>query len=540
MIKEIHIKGYRLFEHFCLYPDTGMNLLVGGNSAGKSTLLEAVMLALTGRINGYRAVDMLNPYWFNQNNVDRFFTNLAHKRAVNPFPEFQIDVYLDLPDGDLQRMRGVNNMRHQDATGLSVHAYPDPEYVQEIEDYVKQDNCPHIVPVEYYRLDWTDFADNIVIRKPKDLDVSMIDTRTIRSDRAMDYYTRQVLEERLEAKDRNNIAAEHRKMRAQLSEQVLKDINESLHEDTKSLGIPAVGVQVDQSRSTSWENTITPQIDEIPFALAGQGEQAFAKTILTLKSNAEATQAVFIEEPENHLSHTMLRKLLAHVDQSRERRQLFITTHSSYVLNRLGLDQLILMTKSEGQRFAKLTPSTIDFFKRASGFNTLRIVLAENVVLVEGPSDEIVFNRFFKDMRGKEPLECGIDIITLNGVSFERGLELAHLLGRKMAILRDNDGKKPDHWIKKFSPYLEEGVRQSFIGNPEEGYTLEPQIIKANDEKRIADILNIDETKDPESWMKANKTEAAMRIASSSETLEPPSYIADAIHFLANGIDTGV
>lgn len=52
MITRIVIQGYRLFEEFELEPNPGMNILVGDNDAGKSTLLEAISLALTGRLNG--------------------------------------------------------------------------------------------------------------------------------------------------------------------------------------------------------------------------------------------------------------------------------------------------------------------------------------------------------------------------------------------------------------------------------------------------------------------------------------------------------
>ncbi len=44
MIKDLRIDGYRLFHHFELQPITGVNLIVGDNNSGKSSLLEAVYL----------------------------------------------------------------------------------------------------------------------------------------------------------------------------------------------------------------------------------------------------------------------------------------------------------------------------------------------------------------------------------------------------------------------------------------------------------------------------------------------------------------
>jgi len=52
MIERIVVRGYRLFQNFELEPDKGLNIIVGGNEAGKSTLLEAISIGLTGRANG--------------------------------------------------------------------------------------------------------------------------------------------------------------------------------------------------------------------------------------------------------------------------------------------------------------------------------------------------------------------------------------------------------------------------------------------------------------------------------------------------------
>lgn len=73
MINRILIKGYRCFEHLDLQPNVGLNIIVGDNESGKSTLLEAIALALTGKINGRWAQEELNPFWFNQPDVARFF-----------------------------------------------------------------------------------------------------------------------------------------------------------------------------------------------------------------------------------------------------------------------------------------------------------------------------------------------------------------------------------------------------------------------------------------------------------------------------------
>jgi putative ATP-dependent endonuclease of OLD family len=52
MIERVVIRGYRCFKLLDFEPNARLNIVVGDNAAGKSTLLEAIGLALTGRSNG--------------------------------------------------------------------------------------------------------------------------------------------------------------------------------------------------------------------------------------------------------------------------------------------------------------------------------------------------------------------------------------------------------------------------------------------------------------------------------------------------------
>lgn len=536
IISRVDIRGYRKFKYFTFKPKSDINIIVGGNEAGKSTLLEAITLALTGRVNGARVADYLNPYWFNVEEVEEFFNRPAGERTHKDAPEFRIDVYLETDNRDLQMLRGVNNMERRDSVGLSIWAHPDYEYVGELDEYLKEEDCPTVLPVEYYVVEWQSFAGFPISRRPRGLSISMIDSRTIRSERGVDYYTKQILETRLDPKDRNRVSVEHRKLRTVLGESVLQDLNESLAHNNDSGGGLKVGLQVDQSRSTSWENTLVPDIRNVPLPLAGQGNQAVAKTLLAMGRNADTTGLVFIEEPENHLSHTTMRRLISHIEESASGRQVFITTHSSYVLNRLGLNQLILLGNGNSAQFDDLQEDTVRYFKKLSGFDTLRLILAELIVIVEGPSDEMVFNRFFSDRFGREPLDCGIDVMSISGVSFKRCFELAALLDRQLFALRDNDGESVNHWKRQMSPYSKDGARSIFVGEPEAGTTLEPAIEKANSIEQLHLVFPGTKQENISEWMLKHKTDSALEIASSDHSLDPPEYFNEVLEALETKI----
>jgi hypothetical protein len=143
----------------------------------------------------------------------------------------------------------------------------------------------------------------------------------------------------------------------------------------------------------------------------------------------------------------------------------------------------------------------------------------------------MMFERAFRDSENCLPMSKGIDVISMGGVALRRSLQVCAALQRPAAALRDNDGKTKAHWQSRFAADLEAGVRELFIGDPALGHTLEPQILDVNGDGTIRAILGYDGDKTTREWMSENKTEAALRIADSSETIAFPQYVLDAIEF---------
>ncbi len=119
MIERIIISGYRCFESLDFEPNQGLNIVVGDNESGKSTLLEAISLVLTGRSNGRWLGEELNPYWFHRPNVTSFFQGSPTPALA---PEFFIELYFSDSHDPLQAMRGVNNSLKEDVPGVLVKA----------------------------------------------------------------------------------------------------------------------------------------------------------------------------------------------------------------------------------------------------------------------------------------------------------------------------------------------------------------------------------------------------------------------------------
>lgn len=530
MITKVHINGYKKFKDLSFTPNKGINILVGANDSGKSTLLEAIRLCIEKKSGSARAQDTPNPYWFNVERVQEFFKTLNSKGindALQILPSIYIEVHFDVPNGADQFLSGMHNISKKESTGISLTIKFNKDYEQEIKEYFSNNKeIPPVVPTEYYSMSWRGFSGRPV-SGAKLQKILSIDSSSVHSSKGLDQYTRQVVDENLSFQDKNEIALEYRRLHYSLTNSALAEINKRV---SKNLPISSskkgiVQLQIMESGASTWNSVVAPSIDNLPFSMAGQGSQVIAKVRLLLNNPSNKNEYIFIEEPENHLSHTHLREFLTIIEETTIERQVFITTHSPFVLNRLGLDKFILINGDNTQVFGNLKKDTIQFFKKVSGFDTLRLILADKIIIVEGPSDEIIFNKMFTDMTRNSPESQGIDVMSIRGVSFARCFELAHIVNRQLFALRDNDGKDENHWENKIKEYLEKGLRNMYVGGQNDGVTLEDQIYKVN-----RDILPAEYT--PEN-MKESKTDTALKL-SEMPKLNRPKYIEDAINDLQN------
>lgn len=531
MLTKIKIQGYRIHQDLTVEPNRKFNLIVGPNESGKSTFMEAVALALTGRINGRSASEELNPHWFNAAAVEEFIRKRAEGKPAG-FPEILIELsFENVPE--LQRLCGAVNTHVPTyaCPGVTMKIAPNPEYEDDLEQWAKAPTS--LLPVEYYKCDWRSFADNELTVRPKVLATAVIDSRTVRTTSGIDYHLRQILGDQLEPSERAGISLEYRKVKASMSQTALSAVNTRMSSVHATLHDEPIALAMDQSSRTSWEGAVTPHVNNVPFSMSGQGQQSAIKISLAMNRHAGRAKFVMIEEPENHLAHTSLVTLLGKIESlAGEQQQLFISTHSSFVLNRLGLDSLLLMGRSSAVKLAGLEAETVSYFQKLPGYDTLRIVLAKKIVLVEGPSDEIVFERIFHDTYDKRPMQCGIDVLSMRGLSLARGLELCAALDKPVAALRDNDGHEPDDLRSSLAHWLKPGERELFIGDIAGGNTLEPQLIHHSGEALLRELLGISPSADLLKWMTREKTEAALRIGAAAKKIVPPPYMLAAAKFV--------
>lgn len=506
-----------------------MNILVGTNDTGKSTLIEAINLALTGRIHGRMLSQELSPYLINLDATREYVEQLQKGgEQIQTPPEMIIEVFLT-ETKDTEILRGTNNLHAEDACGVRIRAKLSQDFFEEYKNFIANPASVRLAPTEYYRVEWLGFSGNAVTARSVPATASVIDPTTIRLQPGVDYHLQQIISTHLDPKERVELSRQFRSLREEFSDkESIKAINTRLTAEDDDLTSRKLSLSIDLSQRHTWESTVIPHLDDLPFHLIGKGDQNALKILLAIGRQAGDANIVLIEEPENHLSHASLRQLLRRIEQRCEGKQVIVATHSNFVLNKLGLQNLILLSDGPATRITDLPTETVDYFKKLAGFDTLRLVLAKGAILVEGPSDELVVQRGYQDAKGKLPIEDGIDVISV-GLSHKRFLDLAIRLKRRVWAVTDNDGKTVDQVKERFSGYLDSDRVSLHVGTNPKLTTLEPHIVAANDLATLNAVLGkeYDSKEKALQAMLEDKTGSALAIYQSKTPIVMPDYIRD-------------
>ena len=392
---------------------------------------------------------------------------------------------------------------------------------------------PAVLPVEFYKCHWKSFADSVIANRNLPFRTKTIDTSLPRTYRGPNRYVAQLVDDVLTDGQRRELSLAYRKLRHGFAQEPgVKTINDRLEQQGRSATDKKLTVQVDMSSRSQWESEITAHLADLPFDCAGKGEQCRIQMRLAI-ADSEKSQVLLIEEPENHLSHSNLNALMDDISLDCADRQVIVTTHSAFVLNKLGIDNLRLISHN-GQTAALtgMTPGTQDHFMKLPGYNTLRLVLSQRCILVEGPSDELIVQRAYRDKHDKLPLGDGVDVISVGSLAFKRFLEIAACLKLDVCVVTDNDGDVAAMKCK-YKKYIngECSTIKICYDDDEECPTLEPQLLKANSLATLNTILGTTHADDAAllRFMDQNKTDCALKMFGTAQHWVAPEYIANAI-----------
>lgn len=532
-IEKLVLQNYKSFkERTVIEFNESLNILVGNNEAGKSTILEALHLCLSGILDGRYLKHDFHQYLFNYEVVEQYLEKIKTDKTT-VLPALLIEVYFKKNDELAEFDGSFNSDRNPKAQGICFEIKLDDTYSDLYKDLINSTDEQTSIPIEYFHIEWKSFARKAVISRVIPLKSILIDSSASKVKNGSDLYLSKIIKDGLDRSEHIGLAQSYRRLKQSFNNDPnIVGLNTKITANSK-ISDKQLSITVDLSSNNSWESQLTTNFNNIPFDQIGKGEQCIVKTNLALHhSNQTDKNLILLEEPENHLSHTKLNSLIKQIQENGADKQIIISTHSSFVANKLGLENLILIDNKKTKFFRDLPPDTYKYFKKLAGYETLRLILAEKAVLVEGPSDELVFQKLYmQENSNRLPIEDGIDVISVQSLAFKRFLDIANLLDKSVAVITDNDGDFDKNISNKYEDYL--GLQHIFISadNRNDLNTLEPQFFDVNkhDLHKLRSVIGYPSTyiKDQDiiDYMINQKTEWALKLFESDEVLEYPNYI---------------
>lgn len=517
-IKKLKLENFKRFKSLEVNFKEGINTIVGDNESGKSSIIQAIDLVAKGSRSRVETIGIESLFTKEACND---FIQLTQK-SINDLPEIHIELFLN--EDSKSELTGKHNSDNINTAGLHLIIKPNDDLSKEITQLLAQN--PSCFPFEFYIVNFSTFSGESYSGYSRFLSTLTIDNSQISSEYANKEYTKTVYYSNVNDVQRVQLKNEYRQHKESFSANHLTSINSSM--------VGNYDFAIRSSSKSNLETDIGLMEGSIPIDERGKGQQCFIKTEFVLSQSSNRNiDVLLLEEPENHLSHTNMKRLVSRISDS-EQNQIIIATHNSLICSRLNLRNSILLnsTSISIATLENLSTDTAKFFMKAPDNNILEFILSTKVILVEGDAEYMLFDTLYHN-QSRNLEDDAIHIISVDGLSFKRYLDLAKILNIRVAVIRDNDGDAQKKCIDNYSEYPQSNIKVFYDSDDTSRTTFE--ICVYEDNKGFCDNLfnNGSIQKIPLDYMLDNKAEAAYRIAEKCDSdqvfLKVPDYIERAI-----------
>jgi len=515
-IKKIILHNFKIFENLEINTNRKLVIFIGDNGVGKSTILEAIQLMLTGSQKLVESIGINNI--MNINAVNNF---LDGNKKIKNLPKTRVEIFLDDNISDATINGNHYDLLNSDfaKNGLSLTIKPNLEtYEQEIKEILENTD---LFPYEYYKIEFKTFSGKTYSQYTKTESIykhKFVRNFNLNYKKGMKDYIKEIYESIFDETMRKSINISFRENTFNFIKDNLKEMSD-------------IDFQFEHENENSFQNNLTIYEKGININNLGHGEKLMVNIEADMYSSLDKT-IMLLEEPETHLSYLNMHKLINLIKESTND-QIFITTHNNMIASRLDLRNLIVLNGNNKFTFNDISKETSIFFEKSTNTNLLNFILSKKSILVEGNSEYILLDSFYEKINGNKSYLDNVSIISCDGIPFKRYIEIGEFLNKKIAILTDNDKKNSEDVISKYLSNENDKIK-IFTDKNEENYTLEVSLYNNNEDLFKEKIETKSMTKGLLSFMLSNKTESAYRILTNVELslINVPNYIKEAIEWI--------
>ena len=180
-ITKIKLQNFKRFKSFTLEFDEKINIIVGDNESGKSSILDAINILLSSSRSKIESIGLEN--LFNSSTIQDF---LNSDRDYGNLPELFIELYFN--EQNNFELNGRNNSDGIVCDGLKLALIPNEELSREIKEILLQKDASF--PFEFYSIKFNTFQGDAFSSYKKYLKHILVDNSQISSEYAIKEYVK--------------------------------------------------------------------------------------------------------------------------------------------------------------------------------------------------------------------------------------------------------------------------------------------------------------------------------------------------------------
>ena len=437
-ISELKINGYKnCNEESTILFNSGLNVLVGENACGKTTIIDAIRMIL-------RESEL--PY-VTEEDFYKSFEKEEERRNI------RIDLKMEeLSPEEKITFLSWCNAEFEAELHLEIEKEPNPK------GYFKKSIWGGKSKASAFEEETYDYIDTIYLPALRNAEEKLTNGRKSRLALLLKHqYTEDVRKEKLvEAfSDFNKSIIKNDDKKFSEIEQAKKDINTAMKNSMGTVFGQSVNLQFAESSFTSILQSIKmvffPHIGEIDdkkfrdvaINSLGYNNLLYIATVFAelevVNKNHGLFTVLLIEEPEAHLHPQIQSKLIKYLQKVaslKKNLQIIVTTHSAVIASSVGVESIIYIKgKNNGilsKRIADfgLEDNVKKYLNRWMDITKSTLLFSKGVILVEGICEamlipvlaEVVLKEYNQSQKNKLPSsieEAGVSVININGINFK-------------------------------------------------------------------------------------------------------------------------
>ncbi|MCC5912459.1 MAG: AAA family ATPase [Clostridiaceae bacterium] len=445
-ISKLNIEGYKNCKNMSdINFNKGLNIIVGENASGKTTIINSLRLIL--RDNEYSYMNITE---------DDFYRSFEAESKVE-------NIKIDLEWDELSTDEEVTFLTWCDAD-FKAKLHLEVDKNPNLRGYYKKNVWGGASKASAFEEETFDCIDCIYLPPLRDAEERLRNGKKSRLAMLLEHqYKNDESKELLvkEVRDFNQSIVDNKEDKFTEIEKAKHDINQKINDSMGTVFGQTINLQFSETSFMSILKNIKmvffPQIGEtdihkfrdIAINSLGYNNLLYIATVFAeleaIGREKNLFTVLLIEEPEAHLHPQLQIKLIKYLEQlagEKNNIQIFVTTHSPVLASSVSIDNLIHITNNGETIFAtqlsklNINDDSKNYINRWLDITKSTLLFSKGVILVEGVSEamlipefaKIVLHMYNQDHAGKElPTsleEAGVSVVNINGINFKHFFKL--------------------------------------------------------------------------------------------------------------------